>query len=54
MGVAYHRAALTDARKTLNLGVDRQIRCLDAGPTTFRTEWLAEKTTNTSALQRIE
>ena len=49
MGVAFRPAVSTGARETLNLVVDRQIRCLDVDRATSRTEWPAEKTTNTVA-----
>jgi len=46
MGVGFRPAVSTGARETLNLVVDRQIRCLDVDRATSRTEWPAEKTTN--------
>jgi hypothetical protein len=46
MGGAFRPAVSTGARETLNLVVDRQIRCLAEDRATSRTEWPAEKTTN--------
>ena len=45
MGVAFRPAVSTGARETLNLVVDRRIRCRDVDRATSRTEWPAEKTT---------
>ena len=47
MGVAFRPAVSTGARETLNLVVDRQIRCRAVDQGMSRTEWPAEKTTNT-------
>ena len=45
MGVAFRPAVSTGARETLNLVVDRQIRCRAVDQGMSRTEWPAEKTT---------
>jgi len=45
MGVAFRPAVSTGARETLNLVVDRQIRCLAVDRAMSPTEWPAEKTT---------
>ena len=46
MGVAFRPAVSTGARETLNLVVDRQIRCRAVDRAMSRTAWPAEKTTN--------
>jgi hypothetical protein len=47
MGGAFRPAVSTGARETLNLVVDRQIRCRAEDRAMSRTVWPAEKTTNT-------
>jgi hypothetical protein len=45
MDAAFRPAVLTGARRNLNLGAERQIRCLAGDPATFRTESLAAEAT---------